>query len=251
MTMKQRGFCLWSVLAVVVFAASSCLAGELSVGVVGAVFVSPYKSYDTTVLPLPAVTYKSDRLYLKGTSAGVHVLKNEKHELSVGASYLGLAFKPSKTDERSLKELDKRRSTMLADISYSYVSKIGLVRAQVAQDVLGHSEGQLANLSLHVPWITDTFILMPGVGVQWASAKHNKYYYGVSDREARKSGLKHYTPGQTFSPYATLEAKYKLNDCWDIVAKGRMEYVTGRIKHSPMVGKSFITSVMAGVQYTF
>lgn len=249
--MKRSSVILRAVIALVLFSASSALAGEFSVGVVGSVFVSPYKSYDTTVLPLPAITYKSDRLYLKGTSAGVHLFKNEKHELSVGASYLGLEFKPRKTDERPLKELDKRRSTMLADLSYSYVSKIGLVRAQIAQDVLGHSEGQLANLSLHVPWMTDTFVVMPGVGVQWASAKHNKYYYGISERESAKSGLKRYNPGQTFSPYATLEAKYKINECWDIIAKGRVEYVTGRIKNSPMIGKSFTTSAMAGVQYNF
>lgn len=250
--MKAIGikFLLVAAIAVLPWRANA-LTGELSIGAVGSVHVSPYKSYDTTVLPLPFVTYKSDRFYAKGTSLGVHLLKNERHELSVGASYLGLEFKPRRTDDRQLKQLDKRRSTMLADISYSYVSRFGLVRTQLGQDVLGKSDGMLGNLSLHVPWMTETFVVMPGIGVQWASSKHNEYYYGVSRTEAARSGLRRCSPGNTFSPYLMLEAKYKLSDGWDVVAKARTEYVTGRLKDSPMVGKSFTTSIMAGVQYNF
>jgi len=233
------------------FLTQAALSGELSVGAVGALNLSPYKSYDTTLLPLPFITYKSDMLYLKGTSAGVHLYKNDQHELSVGASYLGLSFKPGKTDDRALKHLDKRRSTLMADISYSYVSKFGLIRSRLGQDVLGQSNGMLGDLSLHIPWITDSFVLMPGIGVQWASSKHNEYYYGISRKESRRSGLRSYKPGNTFSPYLTLEAKYKLTDKWDLVAKGRVEYLTGRLQDSPMVGKSFATSIMAGVQYNF
>lgn len=234
-----------------VFPIASVLSGELSVGAVASVSVSPYKSYDTTVMPLPFITYKSDRLFIKGTSLGVHLLKNERHELSLGASYLGLEFKPRKTDDRALKLLDKRHSTMTADVFYSYVSKIGLVRASLAQDVLGNSDGMLGNLSLHVPWITDCFVVMPGLGVQWGSSKHNKYYYGVTGRESDRSGLKRYNPGNTFSPYLTLEAKFKVAERLDVVAKARAEYLTGRVKHSPMVGKSFSSSISAGLQYNF
>lgn len=227
------------------------LSGELSVGAVASVTVAPYKSYDTVVMPFPFVTYKSDHLYIKGTSLGAHIFKNDRHELSVGASYLGLAFKPSKTDDQVLKRLDKRHSTMLADISYSYVSKFGLIRTQLAQDVLGQSNGMLGNLSLHVPWMTDSFIIMPGVGVQWASSNHNQYYYGISGKESRRSGLKRYRPGDAFTPYMTLEAKVRITDKWDVVAKGRVEYLPRRVKDSPMVGKSCAASIMAGVQYNF
>lgn len=229
----------------------SAFAEELSIGAVGAVTFSPYKSYDTVVMPLPFVTYKGDHFFIKGTSLGAYLFKNENHELSVGASYLGLEFKPRRTDEQPLKQLDKRRSTMLADVSYSYVSKFGLIRAQLAQDVLGNSNGMLGNLSLHVPWITDCFVIMPGVGVQWASSNHNEYYYGISGKESARSGLKRYDPGHTFAPYLTLEAKYSLTERWDLVAKGKVEYVPGKIQDSPMVGKNFAGSVMAGVQFNF
>ena len=236
---------------VVCMSGSAARAGELSIGAVGAVTVTPYKSYDTLVMPLPFITYKSDRLFIKGTSAGVHLYKDDSHELSIGASYLGLEFKPRRTDERPLKLLDKRYSTMMADLTYSYVSPIGLFRTGVRQDVLGQSNGMLGNLSWHVPWITDCFTIMPGVGVEWASSKHNEYYYGLSGKEAARSGLKHYKPGNTFTPYMTLEAKFRINDCWDVVTKGRVDWVPKRVQDSPMVGKSCAASIMAGVQYNF
>ena len=226
-------------------------SGELSIGAVGAVTIAPYKDYDTIVLPFPFVTYKDDHFFIKGTSLGAYLIKNDTHELSIGGSYLGLEFKPSKTNDAALKQLDKRHSTVMADVSYSYVSKVGLVRAQLAQDVLGESNGTLGNVSLHVPWITESFVIMPGIGVQWASSNHNKHYYGISGREAERSGLKQYKPGNTFSPFLTLEAKVKLSERWDAVAKGRVEYLPDKIKDSPMIGKSYAASIMAGVQYNF
>jgi outer membrane protein len=139
----------------------------------------------------------------------------------------------------------------MAEASYSYISKIGLFRAKVGQDVLDHSRGQLANLSWHVPWMTECFVVMPGVGVEYASPKHNEYYYGISSEESARSGLQSYNPGGSFSPYATLEAKFSLRDKWEVVAKGQVQYLSRRVYDSPMIGKSYAASLMAGVQYTF
>ncbi len=243
--------CLLCACAAVLAAMTVSLGGELSVGAVSSVTVNPYKSYDMTVLPLPLVQYASDTFFIRGTSAGVHLFKNDKHEISVGGSYFGTSFRRDNTDDDQLKTLDSRHQTVMAEAAYSYVSAIGLFRAKVGQDVLDHSRGQLANLSWHVPWIADRFIVMPGVGVEYASDSHNEYYYGISDREAARGGAGEYDPGSSFTPYATLEAKFSIRDKWDIVAKGQMQYLSRRVKDSPMVGKSYSASVMAGVQYTF
>lgn len=91
-------------------------SGELSVGAAVAVSVSPYKSYDVTVAPLPLITYDSDRFYLKGLGLGVHLLKNERHTVSLGATYHGMGFDPKDTDARELKALDKRHGTLMANV---------------------------------------------------------------------------------------------------------------------------------------
>ncbi len=225
---------------------------EFSLGAVATVTISPYKQYDTTVMPFPYISYKGQHFFINGDSAGAYLFKNDRHELTVGAAYLGMDFKPRRTDNATLKLLDKRRSTALAEINYSYISKIGLIRARVAQDILGQSNGTLANLSLHVPWITDCFVIMPGLGVEFASKNHNKYYYGVSGVEAARSpNLRRDDTGNTFTPYATLEAKFKVNDRWDIIAKGRIDYLASKVRDSQMVGKNYAASFTAGFQYNF
>ncbi|MCD7895475.1 MAG: MipA/OmpV family protein [Planctomycetaceae bacterium] len=225
---------------------------EFSLGAVATVTISPYKQYDTTVMPFPYISYKGQHFFINGDSAGVYVVKNDRHELTVGAAYLGMEFRPRHTDNATLKLLDKRLSTALAEINYSYISKIGLIRARVAQDVLGKSNGTLANLSIHVPWITDRFILMPGLGVEFASKNHNKYYYGVrGDEAARSPNLRRDDTGHTFTPYATLEAKFSINERWDIVAKGRIDYLASKVCDSQMVGKNYAASFTAGFQYNF
>ncbi|MCC8167158.1 MAG: MipA/OmpV family protein, partial [Planctomycetes bacterium] len=226
---------------------------EFSLGAVATVTITPYKQYDTLVMPFPYISYKGQHFFINGDSAGAYIFKNDRHELTIGASYLGMEFKPRRTDNATLKVLDKRRSTALAEINYSYISKIGLIRARVAQDILGKSNGTLANLSLHVPWITDRFIIMPGLGVEFASKNHNKYYYGVRGHEALRSGgtLRRDDTGHTFTPYATLEAKFKINERWNVIAKGRIDYLASKVRDSQMVGKSYSASLTAGVQFNF
>ena len=247
--MIKRCLLLAGAMAFAAVAASH--AGELSIGAVSSVTVNPYKSSDAKILPLPLIQYASDTFFIRGTSAGVHLLKNDKHEISIGGSYFGTSFRSDDTDDARLKTLDSRHQTAMAEASYSYIGKFGLFRAKFRQDVLDHSRGQLANLSWHVPWMTECFVVMPGVGVEYASARQNEYYYGISGPEAARSGLRTYKPGASFTPYATLEAKFSIHDKWDIVAKGQVQYLSRRVKDSPMVGKSYGASIMGGVQYTF
>lgn len=230
---------------------STTLSGEWSVGAGGVINISPYKSYDTTIMPFPLVAYDSQRLYVKGTSLGVNLLKNDLHKLSLGASYHGMSFDPDKTTDNALKTLDKRHSTLMAEASYSLTSKFGVFRANVSQDVLGKSNGTLGNLTYCLPMVTEKFTLLPGFGIQWSSSKYNEYYYGVSRVESARSGLEQYKSGDALSPTAMLGIEYKITERWKVMGAAKVEYLTGKVKDSPIVGKKYAASIMAGVQFTF
>lgn len=223
----------------------------ISVGAGVAVSTSPYESYDTVVLPMPLVMYDSDRLYLKGASAGVHILKNEKHTVSAGVSYFGHEFDPDDTDSAPHKKLDKRRSTLMADVSYALTTPVGIAKLKVAGDVLGKSDGFVADARFSVPILRDKLTVVPSAGVEWSSENQTDYYYGISRAESARSGLKQHEASAAFSPYLNVDVKYQLTDRWSAVAGANIRFLTGDIKDSPMTDKSVTVGGFLGALFTF
>ena len=243
-------FCL---LCLAAFTGSAAWCGEFSLGAVGVVSTSPYKSYDTVVSALPLVNYDSDRFYVKGVELGAHLLKNDMHTVSVGVLYHGMEFDPKDTKDKALKLLGKRRSTLMAAVSYSFTSRFGVLQAQISQDIiLGRSKGTLGDFSYQIPWVTEKITVMPGIGITLSSEKYTKYYFGVSRSESARSGIPYYKPsGISASPYLSLGMKYMITDRLSAVASGKVELLTGKVKDSPMVGRSCVVSFAAGMQFAF
>ena len=56
-------------------------------------------------------------------------------------------------------------------------------------DTLNNSNGLVGDVTYLYKFNLDALTLVPGVGVMWNSKNQNKYYYGVSANESRRSGL--------------------------------------------------------------
>ncbi|SVK53275.1 MltA-interacting protein precursor [Acinetobacter baumannii] len=85
----------------------------------------------------------------------------------------------------------------------------------------------------------------------WNSKNQNKYYYGVSANESRRSGLDSYTPSDSWAPYLELSANYQINKSWNAFFVGRYVKLSDEVKDNPMVDKSYTGLLMTGVSYTF
>lgn len=226
-------------------------AVEFSIGG-GVGYSTPvYKDYDKNVSFVPMINLKSERFYIAGLGAGVNVWKNDMHTISLGASYFGQSFDPDDTDDSRLKTLDKRRGTMMVDTSYTLKTQYGMGSIKLSGDVLGKSNGFIGDISYRYPVRYRGFTILPGFGVKWASDNQNDYYYGISGKEAARSGLGRYEAKQSFSPYVSLNVRYQITDKWGAFAGGRVEYLGKEIRDSPMVGRSVAASIMAGVQISF
>lgn len=231
---------------------SACAAqADFSLGATVAVGEAPYKGYDTKVYPLPYFNYDSDLFYLRGLSAGYYVWKSPKDVISLDLSYSLIRFSPGSTDDHQLKQLDKRRGTMLAGVSYMHREAWGSLRASFAGDVLDNSNGFLGDLGYLYPIKGNNWSVTPGVGVLWSSKNHNKYYFGVSSHESQRSGLSEYTPGDNWNPYIEFTANYKFNANWSTFFTGRMVVLSSEVKDSPMVSRSTTSAVATGVSYKF
>ena len=92
---------------------------------------------------------------------------------------------------------------------------------------------------------------MPIGGALCTSSQHNDYYYGVSDKEARKSGLKSYDADSGVSPYVGIDVKVDLSENWNIFMNTRATFLSDEITDSPMVDEDVKYSFGAGITYRF
>ena len=234
-----------------VLMAGSAHSLDLSLGAAMTVSTSPYKGHDATYLPAPLVRYEGEHAYIRNTSLGVYVFKREKHKIGVGVSYFGMHFDPDDTDDIQMKQLNDRRSTMMADVSYEAITKFGIAKLKVSGDVLGKSNGFIVDAGFQVPFIRERYIIMPGVGVRWNSRKQADYYFGVSPEEALRSGLDAFTGKSNFTPYVKLEGKFDLSAHWSVVGGVYADFLTGGARKSPMTEREVTFGGALGLQYAF
>lgn len=226
-------------------------AEEVTLGLGVGWVSSPYKEHDDTFLPFPIISYEGERFYVRGLSAGVHLWKEDLQEISLGLSYFGLRFDPGKTDNGRLQKLDDRYSTLNADLQYNLRTDYGHTGLKVSRDILGNSDGFSAEAYYKYPFMLGLVTLAPGGGLRWDSKEQLDYYYGISSKEARRSGLDKYDPDDGFSPFLSLEASWLFTENWSLSAGGEVLFLSNEIKDSPMVDSDQIFSANTGLNYTF
>lgn len=229
----------------------SIAVAKITIGAGGFYSSSPYKRHDASIMPFPLINYEGERFYVSGASAGVYLWKNDVHEVMAGVSYYSYMFDNDKTDDRRLKQLSNRHSTLMAEVGYRLKTKYGIAAVKMSGDILGTSEGLIVDLSYRYPVSYGKFRITPAIGVQWASQKQQNYYYGISHKEAQKSNLSRYKADDGLVPYLGLELGYVVTDGWSIMAAGQVLFLNDEIKDSPMVDASRIFNLMLGVAYTF
>lgn len=226
-------------------------ASQWSVGAGVGVVESPYKQYDRDIYPLPVVTYEGDDFWFRGLGGGYYLWNDQADKLSVMAYYSPAHFKPGDSDDRQLRRLDKRKSTMMAGLSYVHNTEYGFLRTTLSGDTLDNSNGIVWDLAWLYRYTNGALTLTPGIGMAWHSENYNDYYYGVSHDEARRSGLNSYDADDSWNPYLELTASYKFAGDWSVYGTGRYTRLGDEIKDSPMVDKSWSSLISAGITYSF
>jgi len=224
---------------------------QWTVGAGAGVINSPYKQYDRDVYPVPVVTYEGDNFWFRGLGGGYYLWNDTADKLSIMAYYDPTHFKPGDSDSNALRQLDKRRSSLMAGLSYVHNTQYGFLRTALAADTLDNSNGFIWDLAWLYRYTNGALTLTPGIGVQYSSENYNDYYYGVSKREARRSGLNSYSADDGWDPYLELTASYNFLGDWSVYGTGRYTRLSDEIKDSPMVDKSWSGLFSVGVTYKF
>ena len=225
--------------------------GQWSLGAAAAIGTSEYKGMDVQVLPFPLIKYEGERFFLRGLTGGLHLYKDDMQELSLQLSYLPQSFDASKSDHYSMRQLDDRYSTAMGGAGYRIKTPVGTGRANISGDLLGNNQGFLGDLAYLYNFDLAPVQITPGAGVMWASSSYNDYYYGVSGKESRKSGLHEYEAEDGWSPYVELSADCSLDENWHLFLNSRVTFLNGEVTDSPMVNEKSTTNMTTGVRYDF
>jgi len=232
-------------------AAQAVAATEIAVGIGGNVTFTPYKRYDTQWTLLPMIDLDSEYLYIRGTTAGVKICNLDFLEVSVFGAYDATSFDTTDTSDARLRLLQDRDASVAAGMEIRLLTPYGMLHASAARDILNNSNGWNGALGYVYSVELGPLEIIPAAGLYWSDSRYTSYYYGISGRESRKSGLAPYDPGGRSSPYLGLTMSYSLTDTWDIFCSGEIVFLDGEIQDSPMVGKSQIRSLTIGIMYTF
>jgi outer membrane protein len=240
-----------AIIASAMVCAQSAQAGTWSLGASALVSPDPYRGYQDRVYPVPVINYEGDDFYFRTLTAGYYLWKDQQNQLSLMGYFSPLGYRPGDSDDDRMKQLDKRRGTLMAGLAYSHFAEWGILRTTFTGDTLNYSNGMVADFAYLYKFELGDFTLVPGAGVSWSSKNQNKYYYGISENESRRSGLDSYTPSDSWAPYVELSANYKINKDWDAFFVGRYVQLSDEVKDSPMVDKSYTGLLMTGVKYSF
>jgi len=222
---------------------------DLTLGAGVGVVEHPYKDYDADVYPVPVINYESDNFWFRGLGGGYYLWNDKADKLSITAYWSPLYFKPGDSDDRRLRELDKRKSTMMAGLSYIHNTEYGFLRTTLAGDTLDNSNGIVWDLAWLYRYTNGA--LTPGIGVQWNSENQNEYYYGVSRKESSRSGLRSYDPESGWNPYLEISANYNFLGDWSVYGTARYTRLSDEVTDSPMVDKSWTGLISTGITYKF
>ena len=230
---------------------AAAAADELFIGLSGEMNVTPYKNYDPQWTPWPVLGYEGTYAYVRGFAAGLKIISSQLFEFSAFAEYDDTSFQASNSSDKRLRQLSNRHSSAAAGLGLRLMTPYGMLHASGARDMLNNSNGLNGVIGYMIPLEYGALELTPSLGLQWSDAKYNAYYYGVSDKESRKSGLKAYAPGPGIAPAAGLTIDYSLTDAWEIFCGGELVFLDNAVRDSPMVGRTNTYSLMLGFSFNF
>ncbi|URN99450.1 MipA/OmpV family protein [Leclercia adecarboxylata] len=238
-------------IATVLFAAAPAMADGFSIGA-GAVFnESPYKGYNENVSAVPLISYEGEHFYVRQATGGWIVWKDAKNELSLTASWMPLSFDPEDNDDPAMKQLNERNASAMLGGAYYHHQSWGSLKFAIAADAMDESGGVMGEVSYFRPFRMERLTLTPSVGVFFHDDSFNDYYYGVSAKESRRSGLQQYTAGETVTPYVGVAAKYELTQNLSLNASAVYIVLPDDVKNSPMIDRDDSFALMTGLSWTF
>jgi len=148
---------------------------------------------------------------------------------------------PQKTDSERILE---RRRHVTYHLGPEWHYNVGRITGQLdaLYEITGEHDGTEIRAAVAMPLFASHGTLTASVGATWKSGALVTYFYG-------EKGI--YEGGSAFNPFVKLSYGVPLTKRWSIKALAHVEWLDHSITDSPIIFESYVTTIFAGVFYSY
>ncbi len=204
---------------------------------------------DVEIMPVPL--FMADfGPYVSVDTEGLTIHAFEYDDFSVDGR-VGYDFGRDSDDDKHLDGLGDIDAGVVLGLDLAY--ELGPVEFTVALDkTLGGADGFTAEFGAEYSMEFDDFEFSIGPSFTWADSNAMESYFGVSDRQSRRSGLSDFDADAGIKRVdLELSGLYMIDDHWLVSGEVTLGYLTGDAADSPISQRNFQPSTMFMVGYRF
>ncbi len=195
---------------------------------------------------IPLFLYEGKLLFLRGTSAGVHIVKNESIELNLYSKYRFQKLDPNWNT--FYEGLENREQTLDAGIQLKTSRKWGQFHLYWIADTLGKHNGQEAQVSYRYQFETGRWKISPFASFTWQDDDLTNYYFGVNEAEAQ-AGRPAYMPGKSQWFGFGLNTAWRMSDRTVFFGNVGFSIANSAVSNSPLVEEPWSSQVFVGATH--
>lgn len=233
-------------------AAAHAENSQWSLGVAAAYSPAVYKETDSDRTVIPVIGYEGEHLFLRGFNAGYRLLpRGSQQNIIFRLAYDPRTLQPDDSDNEQIRQLNKRKSTVLGGVSYQLRTLAGVWEASFGGDVAGRHNGLYGELAWRMPFQFENWGLTPSIGYSYNSSQLNNHLYGVSRAESQRTGLDEFDAGWDGQYFVGASAYWRVTQNIQVNGGIRYSNLDSKVSDSPVVGSSAATMGTIGVVYLF
>jgi outer membrane scaffolding protein for murein synthesis (MipA/OmpV family) len=227
---------------------------DISIGL-GAAVAPDYEgsnNYEISPVPDLEISWR-DRVTLSGTSLSVAAISTSHVKAGPTASY---EFGRDHDENKALKHLGNVGDSVELGGFITTTFDNWSVDLRLAQDVANGHGGAIGQLSTSYTLpISEKLSVTATASSSWASRHYMRSYFGISDRQAAKSGYDQYDAGAGIKDIGlAVDGTYSFDEHWALEMNIAYSRLVGDAADSPIVkdaGSPNQFSAMLGIAYTF
>ncbi|WP_354624612.1 MipA/OmpV family protein [Psychromonas sp. MME2] len=225
---------------------------NLEIGAGAAFKNTAYRNYDDNAQVMPLISFDYEWFYAQAGEFGFKPYDDGTNRIGTFISMGQEEWQRSDNNNDSFKGFENKDRAINIGVSYRHKATWGVISASIYTDVNDTYGGKGGTLGYAYPWvINQKFAVVPSVKVKFMDSDYANYYYGISNKDAQKTGINSYDTGSATNIEVGVMSSYLIADHWKLYAGVNYTKLDSDIKDSPLLSDDKETVAIIGAAYKF